>query len=474
MTPKSWYQDTIGKTIDTDNYPRNNPFQCWDYFDYFCRVIGFTGSRYCASTGYVGDMWLLRDAEGYNYSTAFDYITDPIEFKTGDWFFTKTHVAMYYEGMELGQNQPAPYVTLKSMNWDGVLGAMRWKRWEVSDLAYGYSKLSVNGRAYTLWRMGGADKIAVLSPGLNKTATIKQMDADVLVESKILGANYFQMREDIPDQPYGMTFGDISSPLCGVYQTLPNQDSTLFYDLETGLFGDCTDVTIDSSHNVFSPSLVYPNSKGNWEYARMVDLSHKDLKSWYTFMLRFTDGTYALGIAGQESTPQEIADDLVTDGVSNIAFLDGGGSAQAAFWHDGSMDYVRDTGRACASALAVYRMPEDPIIVPEIPEEEPEVPDIEPEEPLIPEEPEEDEEEEDIMPEKDKDWTDPEPTVGTTIAQRISSLLSVKSIVTLALTAAFIYLVINEKTLPEDFTRIYLMAISFFFGYQFEKGGNKK
>lgn len=451
MTPKDFYTKTIGKKIDTDSYPPKNPFQCWDLFDYFCRLIGFDGSRYCGSTGYVCDLWLLRDTDGYHYYTAFEYITDPKDFKTGDWvFWSQGHVAMYYEGMELGQNQPAPYVTLKSMNWDGILGAMRWKEWEVSDIAYGYSKLSVNGRSYTLWRMGGADKIAVLSPGLNKTATIKQMDADVLVEAKILGANYFQNEEDVPGQPYGMTFGDISSPLCGVYQTLPNQDSTLFYDLETGRFGDCTGITIDSSHNVFSPSLVYPNSKGNWEYARMVGLSHKDLKSWYTFLLRFSDGTYALGIASQESTPQEIADDLVTDGVTNIAFLDGGGSAQAAFWHDGSMDYVRDTGRACASALSINRDAVTPpeTVVPDVPVETPEediTPPVEPDTPPT----EDDTEEDEPMKEEEKG--------------KVQLSGGVMSAITIILTLALVYLVVMQIEVPEFFRQIYYLIMTTFF-----------
>jgi hypothetical protein len=47
--------------------------------------------------------------------------------------------------------------------------------------------------------------------------------------------------------------------------------------------------------------------------------------------------------------------------------------------------------------------------------------------------------------------------------------MSVKSIITLALTAAFIALVVNGKNLPDDFVNIYTMCISFFFGYQFKK-----
>lgn len=128
MTPESWYRETIGKRIDTDNYPRSNPYQCWDYFDLFCRTIGFYGSRYCSLTGYVGDLWKLRYK--YGFATKF-YFVSPNEIKEGDWVFWDRHVAFYFAGMEVGQNQNGRnYVTSMPMNWNGVLGAMRYKGWE--------------------------------------------------------------------------------------------------------------------------------------------------------------------------------------------------------------------------------------------------------------------------------------------------------------------------------------------------------
>ena len=462
MNPKQWYEQTIGKSIDTDG--AYGP-QCWDYFDYFCRRIGFKGSRQCASTGYAGDLWMLRDADGYNYSTAFDYITNPAEFITGDWVFWPQHVAMFYEGGELGQNQSGhQYVTLQSMNWNGILGAMRWRGWSMTKIPAGYNVMTINGHVYRLRRMTGSDKIAVLSAGLNNVKPIRELDGDALINSKIGGANYYQMKDDQPD-PYGTTYGDLSAPYNGVYQTLPNQHTTLFYDLSDGRFGDCTGVTIDSTHNVFSPALVFPNSKGHWEYAEMVGLSHKDLKSWYNFLIRVSDG-YVTGQAMQQMTPQEIADDFAETDMVNIAFLDGGGSAQAGFWHDGSMDYQGGDDRPLPSVIVTYRdyvdnapveMPEmkpvDPPTTVETPTEE--------ETPMSENKPVE-------TPTQIPDWKDPEEA-DATIKHRISSLLSVKSIVTLILTVVFASLVLNEKKLPEDFTRIYLMVISIFFGYQFDK-----
>lgn len=60
--------------------------------------------------------------------------------------------------------------------------------------------------------------------------------------------------------------------------------------------------------------------------------------------------------------------------------------------------------------------------------------------------------------------------------ERIAKLIDVKTIVTFALTAAFVYLAIMEKIQPEIFMTIYTMVIGFYFGTQHEKnkGGNEK
>ena len=482
MNPRQWYEQTIGKSYDTDGA---YGAQCWDYFDYFCRRIGFTGSRKCASTGYAGDLWLLRDADGYNYSSAFDYIYNPGDFKDGDWIFWDKHVAMYYLGMEVGQNQYSkPYVTAIQLNKNGILGAMRWRGWCTSTVPYGYAETVINGHSYHIRRMTGTDKITVLSAGLNKVMPISKIDADVLVSARIAGANYFQMRSDTSD-PINTTYGDISAPFNGVYQSLPNQSTTLFYDLDTGLFGDCTGVEINSSHSVFSPALVFPNSKGHWEYAEMVGLSHKDLKSWYTFLIRFPDG-YAIGIADQEMTPQEIADDFIETDMVNIAFLDGGGSAQAGFWHDSAMDYVRDTGREIPSILAIYRDFENTIPV-EGPQEpvKPETPETsEPDDatPVEPEKPAEKPEKEDEPMESKpiENWKDPdnlnyELNPLNVILLNLANLFKVKSILTFALTGAYIALLFSGIEVPKFLETILTMVIGFYYGTQFTKpnGGGK-
>lgn len=147
----------------------------------------------------------------------------------------------------------------------------------------------------------------------------------------------------------------------------------------------------------------------------------------------------------------------------------------------GEFKYIRETDRPIASVIVCARKPSDPI-----PEDEPEEIPIEEELPVQfdPHEESEDTpmednniEKEETVTEviKDEGWTDPEPK-GSIIVERIAALLSVKSIITIALTVAFIILVINGRDLPDQFVSVYTMCLSFFFGYQFKKaesGGDK-
>lgn len=55
------------------------------------------------------------------------------------------------------------------------------------------------------------------------------------------------------------------------------------------------------------------------------------------------------------------------------------------------------------------------------------------------------------------------------IMQRASALLSVKSIVTVTLTAVFAALALRGDITGQDFLTIFLMVISFYFGTQSKK-----
>ena len=57
------------------------------------------------------------------------------------------------------------------------------------------------------------------------------------------------------------------------------------------------------------------------------------------------------------------------------------------------------------------------------------------------------------------------------IIKRLSTLLSVKSLVTLALTAVFAYMACTNH-ISQDFMTIYAVIISFYFGTQSQKAQN--
>ena len=56
------------------------------------------------------------------------------------------------------------------------------------------------------------------------------------------------------------------------------------------------------------------------------------------------------------------------------------------------------------------------------------------------------------------------------IRERIARLIDVKTLVTFALTAAFVYLAVIDKIEPQIFMTIYTMIMGFYFGTQNEKG----
>lgn len=238
--------------------------------------------------------------------------------------------------------------TIKVINDFGY----HFQKGETMEILKGPSDPCINGHEYHLYRMQPGDKIGVLSAGINKVQEFSKFYVKGMV-SKAAGSNYYQLRTDQPD-PYGTTYGDISAPLNDVYLCFNNQTTTLYYDLNTGDYGDCTDIIINPLHDVFSPAVVYPK-EGHYQYARMVGIDHVNVSSMYTFLIRFKDGTYALGITEKELTPKTIAEDFrPTRDMVDISFQDGGGSAQFFIG-----DTIRDTGRPVPSVLVIYKVVED-------------------------------------------------------------------------------------------------------------------
>ena len=477
-TPDSFVKEYTGKAIAYDG-PKYG-VQCVGGFKVGCVYLNIP--VVACPNDWAESYWTCKNEKGIvvqsvkNWQTKyFDFINDYRKFKNGDWVVWPSgskshplsHIAMYYNGQQFGQRQYEDNraFCLKDTDFSDALGALRPKAWTVSIPDY-ESDLTINGHLYHLYGQASGLRAVVMSPGLNKTARIRDIDCSADVFCKITGCNLFQMKTDQPD-PYGTTYGPISAPLSGVYQTLPNQDSTMFFDLETGQHADCTGVVINELHNVFSPTLIYQPGK-NVQYARVMGLSLCSHVSTYAFVIRYPDGRYTFGLSGQELTPNQIAQDFMgyTD-LESISFIDGGDSAQMMRYitKEKRVEYTRETPIATAGCIAL-------------------IGNIRPAEPTVPEpqEPEPVESEEEPMSETKpaeqaeiapvEEWTDPEPKTSI-IAERIAALLSVKSILTLMLTVIFGYLVVNQIAIPDLFNEIYKIVILFFFGYQTGKAAGK-
>lgn len=484
-TPEEFVKEYTGKCIDYDGA---YGIQCVDGFKVACQYLGIP--RIATPNNWADGYWTCLNSDGTpSISTArwqaanFEKIRNPQDFRNGDWVIwgkapqsrshPNTHVAMFFNGQEFGENQGGNRgFTLKQTDFSDALGALRPKCWD--RLPAYESEKTINGRHYFLYGQGSGLKAVVLSPGLNKTAQIQDMDCDRWIYLKITGCNLFQNDPQNPaGQPYGMTFGDISSPISGVYQTLPGQDSTMYFDLETGEHADCTGVTIDPEHNVFSPTLIYQPGK-NVQYARQMGLGLRYIRSRYTFLIRYTDGTYAAGLTDQDTTPEEIWTDFQSiAGLDSLSILDGGGSAQMMRYivKENRVEYTRTTPRTTAGCIAFVgsKIPQadtQPAEPPQDTQNEPQTPETEKDE--------EQSMEEQKTPTASEmtpveGWTDPEPNTATTIKDRISALLSVKSIITLAFVGTYLAMVLQRQEVPNLFENILTMIVSFFFGYQFRK-----
>lgn len=133
MTPQQWYNMTYGQGYNVDGAYGN---QCWDYFAYFVKYFGLGLNTHCANSGYVGDLWDLRNT--YGYSKHFEFITSSAKLQNGDWVIWPygssscpwSHVAMYWNGQAVGQNQGGRmYVCTTNIAFSQMAGAFRWKGW---------------------------------------------------------------------------------------------------------------------------------------------------------------------------------------------------------------------------------------------------------------------------------------------------------------------------------------------------------
>lgn len=462
-TPETFYNTYNGKLIDDDGAYW---VQCVDGLRVGCKYLGIPAIA--TPNNWADGYWTCLNADGTpSQATAdwqekyFEKIRDPKQFKDGDWVIwprgsashPSSHVAMYYKGQQFGERQyeDARQFCLKQTDFSDALGALRPREWgTIPDYE---SDITINGHLYHLYGQQTDLRAVVLSPGLNEVAMIQDLDCNYWIYAKITGCNLYQMDKDNPaGQPYGMTFGDISAPLCNVYQNLPNQDSTMFFDIETGDHADCTGIDIDPTHNVFSPTLIYQRGH-NVQYARETGLSLCNHSSMYAFLIRCVNGSYAFGITDDDLTPNEVAADLMTiTEIDSVSFLDGGGSAQMMRYitKENRVEYTRTTPMPTAGCIALIGKKIENI------------PDLPPhgEESEATQDEEKKDEDESMTDEKPQEQPEKEPAEAP---KKIELSGKVMSLITIMLTCALVYMVIFSIEVPDFFQKCYLLILTTFF-----------
>lgn len=128
----------IGKKIDYDGYPPQQPYQCVDLANAEVFYVGGTHRIICSNSGYAKDFAIQKKTNGI--LDLYDDVGLRAELEPGDLCVWKncpecpnSHVAVYdhdngqNEVYFLGQNQPYPYVTIARIGVSGIIGVFRPK-----------------------------------------------------------------------------------------------------------------------------------------------------------------------------------------------------------------------------------------------------------------------------------------------------------------------------------------------------------
>ena len=124
---------TMYKSIDTDGFPKDQPFQCVDLAKYYNDVY-FNGFQvYCTKTGYAKDWATEKETNGllnYYDETSIDNMIKGTLVVWGNCDVAPySHIGFFVEDNGNGtfkclqQNAPYPYVVISNIRYDGLIGA---------------------------------------------------------------------------------------------------------------------------------------------------------------------------------------------------------------------------------------------------------------------------------------------------------------------------------------------------------------
>ena len=138
-TANQFLNETLGKSYDMDRYPKKQPYQCWDYADYFwVNQVGRHLITKAGGNGSAKDCWNISSVT--NAGKEFDLITNKNNLKVGDWCIfgggSNGHIGIVKSIVRTGQlvvlqgeNQGSTRVNAINYSLGNFLGAFRYKAW---------------------------------------------------------------------------------------------------------------------------------------------------------------------------------------------------------------------------------------------------------------------------------------------------------------------------------------------------------
>lgn len=139
---------TLGNRYDVDNFPVEQPYQCYDYVDLLYEQSDVGQYLSTGGTGNVKGCWQVASARASNGSGHFEIVTDKTAIKKGDiivfdtygnWYGSTGHIGFAdedYNGTEyiqlLSQNFYGHHYVVLEQAYLGqaFLGVFRFKPWQ--------------------------------------------------------------------------------------------------------------------------------------------------------------------------------------------------------------------------------------------------------------------------------------------------------------------------------------------------------
>lgn len=472
-TPTDFYRRTIGRSYDIDGA---YGFQCWDYMAEQAYSNGVPLSViHCSRTGYVQDIWDLR------YQSGILSYYDPIpagQFMNGDmviWPFSygytpKSHVAMYWNGTAVGQSQSGQkYVcSVAYLDFNKALGGFRLKTWEDNRMTIdGWQKVEaeISGVSVILTGAPDGDSLTLISAA--KPNLISEIDNPHYIYDGKLNAGFFN------NHPAEETYGEAYGIRCGHNEwSVPRQGKFIYYALlnngqtEVGLDSNFW-YTPDQCQCACSPALVLMHNGKDCEYISPSRADRRTLSCVQSVLIR-TSERFVFMITQGNLTPDQIRNWVKGNisGVQDLVFNDGGGSVSMQYGYEviyGTAEKRRIVNvwsfyhaKPQAASEPVQPVSDDQVILPISGPQEPQIEaKAEETQPVIP-----------VIPQEDDNMEDEKRTVSGQLAK----LIDVKSIITIMVMFCLCYLVVTGQEIPNDFMTVLIAIMTFYFGYQSNKG----